>query len=520
MTKSSNLKEIIEKISVEKELLSTMPKNNAKNIKKYKEKIEELFKEYTKNKEEILEALENKYEKETNIEENPEISNLTTRINTIEKVLYLFNDDKSSYEKIGLDKNIYKIGKFYKDNFENINIQILESINKFKEVGIDLSISDFEYTTYVKQYMQVFFNELPNINSDKLKSKFEELYWKCPDIIIHIEMNIRNIYFKYENKIDKYIEKEKNDLLKKWDKEPKDIMGAYLELKEKKDNLMKINKKIIMEKLMIGKMKTKDYEENKIIKSLKEIYQNDKLENEEELEENVYKFLNSLYEYENYSEFKFIINDIKKYYEEKENYKKVYDETKKKIDLIEKKILNINKKIIKPGFFGRKKDNSHKLVEQNQLILELDGLYKELDLDNCYTKISNKLKDNSTIYDALKIAESSYYYLITLIIKNQKDIEQDEIEEKIERLEEFIKSPYNNIINNLTILEDKDVALIIKDRYKLSYFILEKEDLDIDNVESLISTLNKIEEYFNMRKIKINMEEINELLEIKKILNK
>ena len=142
--------------------------------------------------------------------------------------------------------------------------------------------------------------------------------------------------------------------------------------------------------------------------------------------------------------------------------------------------------------FGTKKDNTNSLIGQNKLIIELNEMYKELDLNRMYNKISLNLKDNSTIYDILRLAASSYYYLVTLIIKNQQDILPEEIESKIEKLEKFLVNPNNNIINNITIQEEKDIGLIIKDKYKLSNFLLEKEDLEKDNLDNLIKTLENI----------------------------
>ena len=57
----------------------------------------------------------------------------------------------------------------------------------------------------------------------------------------------------------------------------------------------------------------------------------------------------------------------------------------------------------------------------------------------------------------------------------------------ISNLDDFLKNPYNTIINNLTILEEKDVAIIIKDRYKLLNFMIEKEDISLNNVDNLVS---------------------------------
>ena len=83
MPNLKKLKEILEKIEVEKEILYTMPKNNEKNVKKYKEKIEELQKEYQEYKNEIVKILKQRYEKESNIEKTNKIENLDSRLNTI-----------------------------------------------------------------------------------------------------------------------------------------------------------------------------------------------------------------------------------------------------------------------------------------------------------------------------------------------------------------------------------------------------------------------------------------------------
>ena len=135
----SNLQEMLEEtIEVEKQLLSVMPKNNKKNISKYLEKLQSLIKEYEGYQNTIIKTLTKRYEKALDIEQTNEVENLSIRLNTIEKTLYLLSDEKTSYEKMELDKIIYKIGKYYKANLENINEQIEQAIIKFGSIGINL----------------------------------------------------------------------------------------------------------------------------------------------------------------------------------------------------------------------------------------------------------------------------------------------------------------------------------------------------------------------------------------------
>ena len=192
----TNVEKIIENIGVNKEILSTMPQNNEKNKKIYKEKIEEIKKEYEKYKSDILDIFSKRYNEEINISIDKSIENFSNRLNTIKNLMYLLNDEQTSYEKMGLDINIYKLEKYYKENLENVNEQIASCIEKFHMVGIELNIEDFNYVSYVKEYMEVFLQELQkdDIHSKKLKTAFEQIYWKCPDIIRNIALNFRNIY--------------------------------------------------------------------------------------------------------------------------------------------------------------------------------------------------------------------------------------------------------------------------------------------------------------------------------------
>ena len=513
-----NLKEMLEEqIEVEKQLLSVMPKNNKKNIYKYLEKIQSLIKEYEGYRNTIIKTLTKRYEKALDIEQTNEVENLSIRLNTIEKTLYLLSDEKTSYEKMELDKIIYKIGKYYKANLENINEQIEQAIIKFGSIGINLELSDFNYSIYVEQYMETFFRERKNgnINSNTLKSKFEEVYWKCPDIIIHIELNIRNIYLSKQSQIDKYFEKEKSKLLKQWEKTPKEIMNSYMGIKIQKQEALAKDKKRLLDSFLDGKLNATDYAEDKIQSNYSKILS---IELTEEIEKSILEFLNSLYEYKNYINFKFIIDDIKKYYQEKDKYKKSYEDTKKKIIESEKKLRKLNKKLSSKGLFGKKKTKTKHSAEQNQLILEIKKTYKELDLNKFLNKIAIDINENSTIYDVLNLANSYYNYLTSCMIENNKTITQEKIDEQIRELDEFLKTPYNNIITNLTITDERDIAMIIKDRYQLLNFNIKQEDLNGKNLDNLITILESIVMSMNLKKTELDIQEIQELLLIKDAL--
>ena len=130
---------IIADIEVNKEILSTMPNNNEKNTIKRNEFINEIEEQYDEYKNEIKNILSQRYKKEVNIQTNPEISNFEQRLKIIDDVICLLNEEQTSYERMGLDRNIYKLEKYYKDNFESVNTQIAQCLKKFETVGIKLT---------------------------------------------------------------------------------------------------------------------------------------------------------------------------------------------------------------------------------------------------------------------------------------------------------------------------------------------------------------------------------------------
>ena len=75
--------------------------------------------------------------------------------------------------------------------------------------------------------MKTFFEERNNITSDTLKNKFESVYWQCPDLIIHIELNFRYIYLKNQKEIDKYFESKKDFVIKQTNVSSQMIIEKY-----------------------------------------------------------------------------------------------------------------------------------------------------------------------------------------------------------------------------------------------------------------------------------------------------
>lgn len=519
----NNLEELSKKINIHKEILDAMPKNNSKNIKEYINLVENLKIEFSSYQQDVLREMEKRLKQIKNVKKNLEIEELKQKIDNNEGVLYLLNTVDTSYEKMDLDKSMFNLKQYYNKNLEIVNESISYCIKKFEEVGIELGVKDFDYSEYVKEYFTIFFSDLESekINSKKIKNKFDEIYWKCPEIILHIELNIRYLYLKNEKKIDKYYNNQKRNLLRNFT--AKEIETRFEELKKQYDIKVKEDKAILTHKFLDGELSTKDYTQNSILDNYTMFIPREEIENIDnnrmnEINLNICKLINSIYEYKKYLQFKFIIDDIKKKYNEQENYKNTYVQTKKEIMKKEKKRILLNKKINKKS--NTKKRNNKNVEQRNNLIIELKQLYKDLDTYKIYNKVATKLSDESTIDDVLYVASSFYGYLFTCAYENNKEITEEEIDKIIEELKEFVKYPYKTIINNIKILDERNIELMIKDRYQLLNMNIKKEDLQQDNLDSLIDIATRIEIMSYIKKNKVDLEQIENACEFKKILNK
>ena len=521
-----------EKIITDKEILYVMPKNNKKNTNIYKEKVQEIKKEYENYSKDIVLEMKRRANRINLVKENPEIKEVEAELQKFEG-FDLFSLENTSYEKMKLDELLFILRRFYKNNLEQINNNILNCIKAFSKVGIELKPEDFNYSPFTRKYMQAFFeeNKKGDVNSQKMKDTFEQIYWECSDIIIHIELNIRFLYLKNQKEIEKYFSIEEVELLKKLEVSDGDVLEKYRALREKMEKLKQIDKKNVLNKFLSKELDVKDYEKNAIEKQYEKILVNpyDTYSKEEldEISENVIKLSKTLEEYQQYLKYKFVFDEVLKIYNEKEKYKNIYKKEKKEIQKLEVKLQKTNKKYEKTDrlkemvFF--KKNSAEKLkslaIDINNQILVLKELYRKIEEDKVNEKIATLLTDNSTIYDALFLASSYYTFLVEAILKEFPEIEESEIDINVAQIRDFITSPYITIINNITIKEEKDIALMIKDKYNLFNINISKTDLEETLIGDLNNTVNAILNACNLEKSGLKLTDIKYILKANKILD-
>lgn len=487
--------ELEKQISVTKEVLSAMALNNSKNIEKYKEELEKNLQFVQNILKQIIDLLRESNSQYEKLIENPQIKVLAKRKKELEQKLRFLNSYNSSFEKLQLDVILYDISKYYKGNLKEVNQDITYAIAKFQEVGIELSIKDFNYCHYVKEYMEEFFNR----NAD-LETAFEKIYWRCPNIIPYIESNIRYLYFKNKKYFDRYVLNKQNDILKTQTQE--DLIKEYYNTAKNYYGCIKKDTFLNFDKFRKKELKISDYEKDKIEK----IYTQFTSEKNEMLYDDVFeKLYYNIEEYKNCLTYRFIYDDLKRVYSEKEQYKKATRNKMKEIKKAEKKLFYLNKKYSKEKNLDKKAKFD---LEINNLMKNLNVLYQDFANASFY-EMSFSLSDNSSIESLFYLAASYYPYLVGCIKKQFPDMEEDQVNQMISEFKAFLLNPNNTMINHLNITEEYDFPMIISDKYKLMNVEVPIESLAEANLETLLSQIKLILDYNIFCNLSISMNQID-----------
>ena len=451
------MKELVEniekQITTDKEVISVLPRNGIKAIKTLLKTISEMTEKYENLNEKLLNEIESRYTELTTDEENTEIPQLEQEILKYD-MAEKNTDTRSSFEKMGLDRVVYNVNGYYKSNLERLNKELIFSVKQFEKVGIKLTAEDFCISEYAKKYMEVLLREAyeGDINSEAVKNTFEKVYWQCSEVVSHLYVNIRYIYDRYENQIDRFYNEKAQEILKGLSLTVEGVEEKKAELIKQKNQIEETDNKNILDKFYTGSLNINDYKEDNYKRIYTELTDKDvtKLSETEkkEIDENIDKLNTNLTEYAKYLEYKFLVEEVLQTRQEllknaeankdKKVKKTQYELIQEEIRKLQAEIFKLNSKIEKPskGFFERKKAEDKKdsiaILQRNNLVLDLKKTYMQLDEEMIKQKILQNLDETSSLYDVIKFASSYYGYMAKVMIKNNEDITDKEIGEKAE----------------------------------------------------------------------------------------
>ncbi len=495
---------ITDEIAEIRENISILPHTKKADKKKYTEYLAKNITDYKEKEEYIKEEIIKRKTKYLEIVQNPKIKELANLEPDYNKIMCL-SPLASSLNKMGLDINLFKLKYYYKNNINEVNIAIKTIIKIFKEVGLTLTLDDFNYHKYVKEYMKMVFAK--NIDEKTLYTEFEKIYWACPEIITIIRLNFYSIYFNNKKQIDAYYTKTYKE----------ENLNIYIDklIKQQKeyDTLTHSDKRFIIDKFLNNDLLLNDYTETNITKLFNR-YLNDK-ENEHNYD-NLLKLLLNLKEYKEFIEYKSILETIVNLYKDKNTYQNLYNNKLKEISKNESELFSLNKKLNKKGIFKPKEDKQRELSLKIDTILEtLNTEYNELEEISIKDQIYNNIKDDTDLKETLEIISINIKYFYDFYKEEYTNLTIEELIKLINKLKKYLYTNNLNIISNVKIVDNENICQNITDHYSLLNINITESDLEED-IDTTIKNINTIITYYDIQKLNLDINKIEFLVQVQK----
>ena len=501
------LEKLEKEIELTEEVLNGLPVNNKRNKEKFLKEISLEIDSYQKKLEDAEAELKRRLKQFEGLSYE-DVPNNDLVLKNFLKALSYTNTLSTSYEKLDLDKIVYQLSFYENDELINNNLKILKAINIFKAVNVPVTVKDFNYTNDVNEYMAMFFEE--GLTNQKIKEVFDNTYWKCPDIIMQATLNIRYFYLKNKSKCEKYIELVNRQVKDRFIKAETSILDDYNFLRKKQDEFSSKNNLIL--DFYNQKNDIEEYTDEKINAITANLFKNGDYDDSKIVI--IKQLLNSLKEYKNYLKYKDLIDKARELY--KENIEKDYmKKTLKKVSDLEHKLFKLNKKNLNK-ISKTSVDKSEPSI--NEKIGEIKALYDEIDSNIFKVVVKEHIRDNSTIFKVLLLICQYYKILADYFKEKEPGINYDDIDKRIDELFNFTMDPNNTLINNVTLLEERELSDMITTNYKLLNISIEEALGDEASLEGLINDLEKIIISHQMKTLNIPISELVDAKMIKAVI--
>lgn len=477
--------------------LEVLPKNNMKQKEKYQEYIDDNIRKYLEQFNAVKSEIDTRYD----IIKSSYSTELVPEIEPLNLELVRILDKRiTSLEKMNLNYYFYELSHFYDNDLDKINNVILEILEAFNKVGIKLTANDFNYSELVYDYMNTLLNDHSNI-----KQKFETIFWTNHDIINHIAANFKYLYYKNEKKIDKFYE----DNYKQYNYDQ--YLNNYIVALDKNEKEKSRNKKYVLDLLLNKKVIAQALEPKNLKTTIDTFLPREDGSNYEYL----LKIRKSLIEYKRYLDFEYIITGFKTIFPNKESFKDQFENKLKEVSKKEDELFKFNKKINSKSIFRPKGNKLDTIIyTRNTTLTEILNLYKELDELEIGESIYKNVTPDSSYLEVLSLMLHNFHYLVKLIKEQYEDVEINVIRQCIDRLSEFVYQTNISLISNINIAEDKNIAQIISDRYKISNIKLEEADLDKEKIDKTLEKINEIIASYDIKSVGIKLDEVEFLMKV------
>lgn len=529
-----NFKEYIDKdIEEKKILLDLLPMNTEARVRKYKETVDEIVKNYKNILSSVREYVNYKYAKlyPNKIDRSAQIKKKDEEIELFKSLVMITNPKVSFYEKLGFDMLIFDLEHYYNNSLADNNEIIKKILISFKEAGITVSEKDFKINVFSYNYMVHLFQFISGKNVDI--EIFKKIFWKCPGVYINIIICFRMLLLKYENKLNNYAKNRDNQLLKNNGLSNRDeLIKKLYSLKLEKKQLEEKDESDIILDFINGDLDFSVYNNsvNNTYGELDYFLINPiDINNESVLNHTlnvIENFYNSLLEYQvMYSNNDLIDNIVNIYNKsvasvEKKQLIKDYNLQVKNISKMEAKA---KKLMINKSFSSENIDKVFTPTEFNQCIEQqniLNEIYKEYaNLDNQYFNIVLKNMIDANSFVSVVIGVVVFYpFFSRSIIKNVFELETvDEVNEKYNQLFDLYYNPYRKLIDMKLLFSKENFEQRLMDSYRFDNLNVNETTYEEDNQNLIIINHEKLINKIKISKFSHTIDEIEFLVEVSKI---
>ena len=522
----ANINKFIEEFELErktgtKALKQKFHKNKVAERNAYiKEQIDHL----TEYKNKIFEELKRRVNVLLPSNRNEYFTQEENKLESLKDLLIYSNKYMSDNFKIGLYDLTSKLVKNV--SFDLLNDTIDKFISSFRAMNINLTIKDFSYTMYLKEYFETYFKTTDEVDR---KEKFESIYWECPNLVDEIRSNMFNIISRYKKEINIYTTNKLNDLLKENKIELSNLDEIYRLTREKYEDEMESDEYLLLQSFITGQYKIDDYLKGSAVRD--KIYNTfvfsgkyddlpveDKIKYRDSMKD-LYKTLKYL---KTYYQYEFIVKDLIDKYLKKDSAKNDYLSAVKDLQADNKEREKLNAEYIKAsgvGLFAKNDENKKTLlkVKMNEVFSKLNedfGRYNEIKIS--YNLLDN-VRDSSNIHELLMTALTSYNYLVSKIDEMNVENLSYDLEEEIDNYIKFLYDSNGDFIEGIFMSNSESIAEIISNKFKLLNIKIEKEQISKDAIDAVLSDIGFINNVQNIESNRLSLENIKFICSINAI---
>ena len=521
------LHERLEKIN---ETLPSLHSNVASEQVENNEKIAKLVKEIDGYMGDVADILDKRIADIEPTEEDPTINELYVDSEHLRMIIKLLGKDEEFVERFGFDRTIYEIG--HAKSVDRVNEVLKEFIADMKTIGIELSVDDFNYSTFTHDYMGECF---ANLKNEKylivMKQVFDDLYWECPKLLVHLELCVRNLVLKNKKLIVKHINALIAKYLKNINIEKDEVINEYVKVRNNYDELKQCDEFNIYSYFKRNPGELDAYivpsvQFDQVISSVTDgsAYYNLSDEEKKLFLNNIEDLAYELREYELVEKFKKLFQFIQNIYNKQDANKGEYKAKVKEIAKLERGKTKLDRKVNRL-LAKRNRINDNDKEKINALNFDIKSLYNELEKQVMAIKTAldeaNRLKfeesiktvltPSSNIYDVACLFSKYYGILYDEVAKSGK-FEDNEI---VELVDEFRHIQYNahlTIMKSVPFLETNTIKELIEQKFNLYNINITLESYDSDEFITLKKNVATLVRYNKLLSVSLTPEDIRVMI--------